>query len=349
MITLEEATARLQAMNTGLPAISVHGLVKRYGRMTALDGVDLSVSSGGIVGVLGPNGSGKTTLVRVLATLMRYDEGDVRVAGYDVSKQAQQVRSRIGLVGQYAALDERLTARENLMMFARLYRLDRTEARAGTKEMLRRFDLEYAADRVVKTYSGGMRRRLDLAAALLVSPTVLFLDEPTTGLDPKSRREIWGMVRTLAAEGTTILMTTQYLDEADQLADQIVVLDSGTVIAEGTPEELKAWAGGERLEVVVPEFEDLHATASAIGGVADGDVLIEEDERKITLPVRNGTAALASVVRELDSRRVTVDDIVLRRPTLDDAFSELTESRRGPADQQAIQDTFDFVTRNRGA
>ncbi|MFD3688541.1 ATP-binding cassette domain-containing protein [Nocardiopsis sp. NPDC058631] len=342
-------------MNTGLPAISVHGLVKRYGRTTALDGVDLSVASGSVVGVLGPNGSGKTTLVRVLATLMRYDEGDVRVAGYDVAKQAQQVRSRIGLVGQYAALDERLTARENLMMFARLYRLNRAEARAGTEELLRRFDLEYAADRVVKTYSGGMRRRLDLAASLLVSPEVLFLDEPTTGLDPKSRREIWGMVRTLAVEGTTILMTTQYLDEADQLADQIVVLDSGTVIAEGTPGELKDWAGGERLEVVVPEFEDLHDTASAIGGVSNGTVIVKEDERKITIPVRNGIAALASVVRELDSRSVAADDIVLRRPTLDDAFSELTESRRrledkkGSADKQAIRDTFNFRTGNRGA
>lgn len=330
-------------------------MVKRYGRTTALDGIDVSVASDSIVGVLGPNGSGKTTLVRVLATLMRYDEGDVRVAGYDVSKQAQQVRSRIGLVGQYAALDERLTARENLMMFARLYRLDRTEARAGTEELLRRFDLKNAADRVVKTYSGGMRRRLDLATSLLVSPKVLFLDEPTTGLDPKSRREIWRVVRTLKTEGTTILMTTQYLDEADQLADQIVVLDSGTVIAEGTPEELKDWAGGERLEVVVPEFEDLHATASAIGGVSNGTVLIKEDERKITIPVRNGTAALASVVRELDSRSVAADDIVLRRPTLDDAFSELTESgrrlsdRKGSADKQVSQDTFNFRTGNRGA
>lgn len=342
-------------MNTGTPAIHVHGLVKRYGKTTALDGIDLSVASGGIVGVLGPNGSGKTTLVRVLTTLTRYDEGDVRVAGYDVAKQARQVRSRIGLVGQYAALDERLTARENLMMFARLHGLDRAEAKTSTEDLLRRFVLEHAAERIVKTYSGGMRRRLDLAASLLVSPKVLFLDEPTTGLDPKSRREIWGMVRALAAEGTTVLMTTQYLDEADQLADRIVVLESGTVIAEGTPEELKDWAGGERLEIVVPEFEDLHDTASVIGGAANGAVLIQEAERKITIPVRNGVAALASVVRELDSRSVAADDIVLRRPTLDDAFSELTESRRrpkgekGPADEQVVQDTSNVGTGNGGA
>ena len=321
--------------NASEPAIDVTGLVKSFGDVRALDGVDLEVPPGSVLGLLGPNGAGKTTAVRVLTTLLRPDAGTVRVTGLDVVRDAVQLRSRIGLAGQYAAVDENLTGLENLVMVGRLYGERRAAAKRRGQELLERFDLVEAANRPVKTYSGGMRRRLDLAAALVASPPVLFLDEPTTGLDPRSRLEVWATIEGLVAEGTTVLLTTQYLDEADRLADLIAVIDRGHVIAEGTPDELKDRVGGERLEVHLAEA---HAVETALGALAPmSDEPPSADEETVRLTVRQRTGTIVEAVRRLDEVGVAVDDLGLRRPTLDDVFLSLTGHAAEAADDEEEQ------------
>ncbi len=309
-----------------MAAIEVEGLVKvfrsRQGDVRALDGVDLEVPEGTVLGLLGPNGAGKTTTVRVVTTLLRPDAGRVRVAGLDVLSQAQQVRRVIGLSGQNAAVDENLTGRENLRMFGRLYQLPGAEARARADELLVRFDLDDAADRVAKTYSGGMRRRLDLASALIGRPRVLFLDEPTTGLDPRSRLGMWDVIRTQVREGATLLLTTQYLEEADELADEIAVVDSGRIIARGTSDELKSQVGGERIEVIVHERDELDRAAELLA--PDGSTSVDERTRRVTISARGGADQLVDVVRRLGEEEIRVDDVGLRRPTLDDVFLAIT-------------------------
>ncbi|GAB3421244.1 DrrA family ABC transporter ATP-binding protein [Flindersiella endophytica] len=305
-------------------AVVAEGLRRRFGETEALRGVDLAVPAGTVCGLLGPNGAGKTTAIRILATLDRPSAGSARVAGHDVVRSADQVRYRIGLAGQNAAVDEKLAGRDNLRMFGRLYHLPERVARRRADELLARFGLTEAANRLVSTYSGGMRRRLDLAASLIIAPTVLFLDEPTTGLDPRSRNEVWDAIRALVAEGTTVLLTTQYLDEADQLADQIVVLDAGLVIAAGTPADLKARIGGDRLEVVVRDLASVHAAATAIAQTAGAEPQVAAAAGRISVPVGRGSDALVAAVRALDAAGITTDDIGLRRPTLDDVFLRLT-------------------------
>jgi ABC-2 type transport system ATP-binding protein len=304
--------------------IVARGLVKRYGDVTALDGLDLTVPQGTVLGLLGPNGAGKTTAVRVLTTLLEADAGTATVAGIDVFADPKGVRERIGLSGQYAAVDEYLTGFENLDMIGRLYRLGRRRARERARELLERFSLSDAADRPVKTYSGGMRRRLDLAGALVASPSVLFLDEPTTGLDPRSRTEMWDVIRELVAGGTTLLLTTQYLEEADRLADEIVVIDKGRVIAQGTADQLKAEVGGERVEVVVQDASDLARARNVLLAIATGEVLVEEHVRRLTAPVSGGGKVLVEALGRLDAAGIEVLDVGLRRPTLDDVFLTLT-------------------------
>ncbi len=303
-------------------AISVHGLHKSFGDVHALDGVDLEVAPGTVLGLLGPNGAGKTTAVRVMATLLAPDAGEVRVAGLDVVKDAAKVRERIGLAGQYAAIDENLTGLENLVMVGRLYGMSRAAATVRARELLDRFDLIDAAGRPAKTYSGGMRRRLDLGAALVAKPPVLFLDEPTTGLDPRSRLEVWTTIEELVGEGRTVLLTTQYLDEADRLADRIAVIDRGRVIAEGTPDELKDRVGGERLEVRLTERADAQAAVRALSAISDEPPLADGDT--VTVGVRRRSGVIVEAVRRLDEAGVGVDDVTLRRPTLDDVFLSLT-------------------------
>ncbi|KQY22039.1 ABC transporter [Cellulomonas sp. Root485] len=308
-------------------AIRTTGLTRRYGETTVLDGLDLRVEAGTVHGLLGPNGAGKTTAVRILSTLLDPHGGTATVAGYDVVRQAAQVRRHVGLVGQHAAVDEILGGRDNLVMFGRLSHLGTRQARRRADELLDRFDLVDAADRPVSTYSGGMRRRLDLAAGLVLDPTVLLLDEPTTGLDPAGRREVWQAVRALVAGGTAVLLTTQYLEEVDQLASQVTVLNHGRVAAEGTPDALKASIGQDRLDVVVRDEADLPAAQSALRAVA-GDAEIDLDGRRVTATVTDRVAALTHVVRTLDDAGIAVDDVILRRPTLDEVFLHLTGSMK---------------------
>jgi ABC-2 type transport system ATP-binding protein len=305
-------------------AIEAEGLAKRFGTTDALAGLDLRVPRGSVYGLLGPNGAGKTTAVRVLTTLLRPDAGSARVLGTDVVAAASEVRKRIGLTGQYAALDNYLTGRANLVMVGELGRLSRREAKRRADELLEQFDLTDAAGRAVKTYSGGMQRRLDLAASLIGRPELLFLDEPTTGLDPRSRNMLWGLIRELAAEGRTLLLTTQYLEEADQLAGRIAVVDAGRVIAEGTPDELKSLVGGERIEVTLTPGADLAIAAATLGGRATGPVEVDEVQRKVSAPV-SATAGLATaLVRSLDQAGIAVDSLTVHRPSLNDVFLSLT-------------------------
>jgi ABC-2 type transport system ATP-binding protein len=306
------------------PAILAEGLHKYYGKTHALAGLDLSAEEGTVLGVLGPNGAGKTTAVRVLTTLLKPDEGHAEVAGLDVVKDANLLRARIGLTGQYAAVDENLTGYENLKMFGQLYHLSGTLAKQRANELLARFDLVDAGKRVVKTYSGGMRRRLDLAASLIVAPPVLFLDEPTTGLDPRGRLAMWDVISGLVSDGTTVLLTTQYLEEADQLANQIAVVDHGRVIAKGTADELKTQVGGERLELTIAPGGDLDAALQAVQVYSSGDIQISAEHRHLSIPVTNGAQQLATLVRDLDAAQIPLADLALRRPTLDDVFLTLT-------------------------
>jgi ABC-2 type transport system ATP-binding protein len=301
-------------------AVWAEGLRKRFGATEALRGVDLEVPRGKVCGLLGPNGAGKTTAVRILTTLALPDAGRARVAGYDVVRDADKVRFRIGLAGQHASIDEKLTGRDNLRMLGRLYHLPERVARARADELLVRFGLVDAAGRIVKGYSGGMRRRLDLIASLIIAPPVLFLDEPTTGLDPRSRGQIWETIRDLVAEGTTVLLTTQYLDEADHLADDVVVIDHGRVIASGSPDRLKAMIGN-RLDVVVRDAGAIERAAGILGAVAGAEPRVDAVARRVSVPIRE--MVLTEVVREFDRAGVVAEDVALRRPTLDEVFLKL--------------------------
>ncbi|MFI8290683.1 ATP-binding cassette domain-containing protein [Streptomyces sp. ms191] len=305
-------------------AIVVEGARKRYGDKQALDGLDLVVESGTVHGVLGPNGAGKTTAVRILATLLRHDEGTVRVAGLDVRTRAGEVRRRIGLLGQHAAVDEELGGRQNLEMFGRLHHLGARRAGARADELLERFGLTETGRRPVGRYSGGMRRRLDLAASLITEPDVLFLDEPTTGLDPRGRNEVWESVRSLVGGGTTVLLTTQYLEEADQLADRISLVDRGRVVADGTADELKARVGGDRIDVVLRDARRLDEAAALL---PSAEPAVDRDRRRISAPVRDRMAALAETVRALETAGIEAEDIAVRRPTLDEVFLHLTDAK----------------------
>jgi ABC-2 type transport system ATP-binding protein len=304
--------------------IRTEGLVKRYGKVVALDGLDLSVPRGTVLGLLGPNGAGKTTAVRILSTLLDPDEGKVEVAGLDVRAQPDKVRERIGLSGQNAAVDEHLTGYENLDMVGRLYHLGRQAARARARELLDEFDLAEAADRPAKTYSGGMRRRLDLAAALVAKPDVVFLDEPTTGLDPRSRAHMWQTIQGLVRAGSTVLLTTQYMEEADRLCDNIIVIDRGREIAHGTSDQLKTQLGGERVEVVVADIVDMAPARTILDGLSVGDLQVDEQTRRVTAAVTGGAETLRQVLQRLSDANIAVVDVGLRRPTLDDVFLSLT-------------------------
>jgi ABC-2 type transport system ATP-binding protein len=326
------------------PAIEAEGLVKTYGDHRALDGFDLAVPAGSVCGLLGPNGAGKTTAVRILTTLLRPDGGRARVAGADVRSAPEVVRRRIGLSGQEPAVDEILSGRQNLVLFGRLDRLSRVDAERRADELLERLGLVDAAGKAVKHYSGGMRRRLDLAVTLILAPRVLFLDEPTTGLDPRNRNEVWSAIRELVAGGTTVLLTTQYLDEADQLADKVVVIDTGRAIAEGTPAELKAEIGGDRLDVVVPQGEDLATVARVVARATNAEAAIEDEARRVSVPVAHRVTALTEVVGAVSEAGVAVDDIGLRRPTLDDVFLELTGRRTDQADDEPRRDDQNAAT-----
>jgi ABC-2 type transport system ATP-binding protein len=310
--------------------IEAEGLVKRFGSTQALAGVDLEAPEGTVLALLGPNGAGKTTLVRILTTLLKPDAGRARVAGYDVIADAAPLRSAIGLAGQYAAVDELLTGRENLELVGLWYHLEKAEYRRRAQEILERFSLQGAGDRLVKTYSGGMRRRLDIGASLIARPRVVFLDEPTSGLDPPTRNELWQFVEELVAGGATVLLTTQYMEEAERLADRIVVLDAGNVIAEGTSEQLKERLGGDLLEVRVADAEQLTRAAELIAEIAGDEPNVDPHQRRITVPTRNGVELLLTAARRLQDAGIRLDDLGVRRPSLDDVFLALTGHRTEP-------------------
>jgi len=317
-------------------AVSARGLVKRYKDVTALDGVDLTVPTGSVLGLLGPNGAGKTTIVRILTTLLRPDAGSAEVAGVDVLRRPREVRRRIGLSGQYAAVDEYLTGFENLDMIGRLYHLGAKRSRERARELLASFRLEDAADRPSRTYSGGMRRRLDLAGALVANPPVIFLDEPTTGLDPRGRADMWEVIQNLVAGGTTLLLTTQYLEEADLLADEIVVIDHGRIIAQGTSDQLKAQVGGERLELTVQDPARLDEARQLLEPLGVSPATLDEPRRSLLMPVSGGANVLTEALRLLDGASLALDDVGLRRPTLDDVFLSLT-GRMAEDDEAATE------------
>jgi ABC-2 type transport system ATP-binding protein len=317
-------------------AIVAEGLRKRYGDGTrALDGFGLDVAPGTVHGLLGPNGAGKTTAVRALATLLRYDAGRAEICGFDVARRPDEVRARIGLTGQYAAVDEQLSGRQNLVMFGRLYKLRPHAARRRAEELLERFGLTEAAGKSAGRYSGGMRRRLDLAASMILLPRALFLDEPTTGLDPRSRNQVWDAVRSLVAEGTTVLLTTQYLEEADQLADRVSVIDAGRVVAEGTTDELKARIGGDRVEVVVHHVRQLAEVAAIVGRITGVPAQTDPDTRRVSGPAADRVRVLTETVRALHEAGTAIEDIGTRRPTLDEAFLRLTGETDGTAKEVA--------------